>query len=178
MASELCLIQTRPAPTPAGRRSRGGVTGNASQHGKAPLALPGKRDSQTGSPGVEGLWVKLPVHDANLQPGPRFPSKPRIPPGTPPWPRRGARAGAIHEMSGVHRVEPVMLATRHLKTAEYFEDRARRSSHQGDRDRFLEFAQNHRDIAAGTRLETELPKRPPVPSEKQRAAGTRLNRVL
>jgi hypothetical protein len=63
-----------------------------------------------------------------------------------------------------------MSPTHHLKTAEYFEDRARRSSYQGDRDRFLELAQNHREIAAGTRLETELPKRPPAPSVKRREA--------
>jgi hypothetical protein len=34
-----------------------------------------------------------------------------------------------------------MPATHHLKTAEYFEDRAKRSSHQEERDRFLELAQ-------------------------------------
>jgi hypothetical protein len=66
-----------------------------------------------------------------------------------------------------------MSPTHHLKTAEYFEDRARRSSHQGDRDRFLELAQNHREIAAGTRLETELPKRPPAASVKQRGDAKR-----
>jgi hypothetical protein len=71
-----------------------------------------------------------------------------------------------------------MSATRHLKTAEYFEDRAKRSSHQEERDRFLELAQNHREIAAGSRLETELPKRPPAPSVRRpamRKQSTALN---
>ena len=64
-----------------------------------------------------------------------------------------------------------MPATHHLKIAEYFEDRAKRSSHQEERDRFLELAQNHREIAAGTRLETELPKRPPAASVKRRGTS-------
>jgi hypothetical protein len=64
------------------------------------------------------------------------------------------------------------MSATHLQTAEYFADRARRSRHQEERDHFLELAQSHREIAAGTRLETELPK-PPAPSVKRPAMRKR-----
>ena len=49
------------------------------------------------------------------------------------------------------------MSATHLKTAEYFADRARRSRHPEERDRFLQLAQNYREVAAGTRRETEPP---------------------
>ena len=62
------------------------------------------------------------------------------------------------------------MSATHLKTAEYFADRAKRSRHSQERDRFLELAQNYREVAAGTRFETEFPKRRPASSVRTRSA--------